>query len=91
MEDVIGVEVERVKMIVVCRSAGTVVHWESLQRDWIIQRCCVDFPPNGELTVFLGLKMNISCLVVGHPQLHKMLAVLTLMQAPAVAVLWQSL
>ena len=30
------VEVERVKMAVVCRSAGTVVHLEWLQRDWII-------------------------------------------------------
>ena len=27
------VEVERVKMVMVCRSAGTAVHWESLQRD----------------------------------------------------------
>ena len=39
------VEVERVKMAVVCRSAGTAVHWQSLQRDLIIQKCCVDFPP----------------------------------------------
>ena len=39
------VEVERVKMVVVCRSAGTAVHWESLQRDLIIQKCCVDVPP----------------------------------------------
>ena len=32
-------EVERVKMVVVCQSGGTAVHWESLQSDWIIQRC----------------------------------------------------
>ena len=30
-------------MAVVCQSDGTAVHWESLQRDWIIQKCCVDF------------------------------------------------
>ena len=35
------VVVERVKMVVVCQSLGTAVHWESLQRDWIIQKCCV--------------------------------------------------
>ena len=33
------VEVERVKMIVVCRSADT-VEWH--QRGWIIQKCYVD-------------------------------------------------
>ena len=38
------VEVERVKMVVVCRSAGTVVHLESHQRGLTIQNCCVDFP-----------------------------------------------
>ena len=38
------VEVERVKMAVVCPSADTEAHWESLQRDWIIQKCCADFP-----------------------------------------------
>ena len=32
------VEVERVKMAVVCPSADTEAHWESLQRDWIIQK-----------------------------------------------------
>ena len=31
-------------MVVVCRSAGTAVHWESLQRDWIIQKCGVVHP-----------------------------------------------
>ena len=36
------VEVERVKMVVVCQSAGTVVHLESLQRGLTIQNCCVD-------------------------------------------------
>ena len=45
------VEVERVEMVVMGRSAGTVVHWESLQRDWIIQKCCVDFPPVVQLKV----------------------------------------
>ena len=61
------VEVERVKMVVVCRSAGTAVHWESLQSDWIIQKCCVDCcesAAEGGLTVFVGLKLNISCLEV---------------------------
>ena len=38
------VEVERVKMVVVCQSAGTVVHLESHQRGLTIQKCCVDFP-----------------------------------------------
>ena len=38
------VEVERVKMVVVCRSAGTVVHLVSHQRGLTIQKCCVDFP-----------------------------------------------
>ena len=38
------VEVERVKMVVVSQSAGTAVHWESLQRDWIIQKCRIEFP-----------------------------------------------
>ena len=32
-------------MVVVCPSDGTVVHWELLQRDWIIKKCFVDFPP----------------------------------------------
>ena len=38
------VEVESVKMVVVCRSAGTVIHLESHQRGLTIQKCCVDFP-----------------------------------------------
>ena len=36
------VEVERVKMVVMCRSAGTVVRKVSFQRDLIIKKCCVD-------------------------------------------------
>ena len=36
------VEVERVKMAVVCRSAGTVVWMEYFQTDLIIQKCCAD-------------------------------------------------
>ena len=39
------VEVERVKMVVVCQSAGTVVCMEYFQRDLIIQKCCVDCLP----------------------------------------------
>ena len=50
----VQVEVERVKMVVVCRSAGTVVHRELLQRDWIIQKCCVDFPPVVKLQLNVG-------------------------------------
>ena len=41
----VQVEVERVKMAVVCRSAGTVVCLESLQRDMTIKKCCVDCLP----------------------------------------------
>ena len=37
-------EVERVKMVVVCRSAGTAVHLESHQRCLTIQKCCIYFP-----------------------------------------------
>ena len=48
------VEVERVKMGVACQSAGTAVHWESLQRGWIIQKCCVDFPPVVKLQLKVG-------------------------------------
>ena len=36
-------EVERVKMVVVCQSAGTVVWMEYFQKDLTIQKCCVDF------------------------------------------------
>ena len=39
------VEVERFKMVVVCRPAGTVVCLEYFQRDLIIQKCCVDSFP----------------------------------------------
>ena len=35
------VEVERVKMVVVCRSAGTLVQKKCFQRDLIIQKCGV--------------------------------------------------
>ena len=38
------VELERVKMVVVCRSAGILVHLESHQRGLTIQKCCVDCP-----------------------------------------------
>ena len=48
------VEVERVKMVVVHQSAGIVVHWESLQRDWIIQNCGVDFLPVVTLQLKVG-------------------------------------
>ena len=48
------VEVERVKMVVVCQSAYTAMNWESHQGDWIIQKCCVDFP----LIVQLQLKVG---------------------------------
>ena len=39
------VEVERVKMAVVCLSADTVEHLEYPQRDWIILKCYADSPP----------------------------------------------
>ena len=48
------VEVERVKLVAVCRSAGTVVHSESLERDCIIHKCCVDFPPIVKLQLKVG-------------------------------------
>ena len=48
------VEVERVKMTVVCPSGDTEAHWESLQRDWIIQNCCTYF----SLVVKLQLKVG---------------------------------
>ena len=48
------VEVERMKMVMACRSAGTAVHWESLQSDWIIQKCCVDFPLIMKLQLKVG-------------------------------------
>ena len=48
------VEVERVKLVAVCRSAGTVVHSESLERDCIIHKCCVDFPPVVKLQLKVG-------------------------------------
>ena len=35
------VEVERVKMVVVYRSADAVAHLGSHRRGWIIQKCCV--------------------------------------------------
>ena len=48
------VEVERVKMIVVCLSAGPVVHWKSIIRDWIIQKRYVEFPPVVKLQLKVG-------------------------------------
>ena len=39
------VEVERVKMVVVCQSAGTVEHLGSHQRGSTIRKCCVDCLP----------------------------------------------
>ena len=39
------VEVEKVKMVAVCPSAGTVVCLDCFQRDLTIQKCCVDYPP----------------------------------------------
>ena len=39
------VEVEMVKIAVVCPFAGTVVCLECFQRDLTIQKCCVDCPP----------------------------------------------
>ena len=39
------VEDERVKMVVVCRSDGTVVLLEYFKRDLLIQGCCVDGLP----------------------------------------------
>ena len=48
------VGVERVKMVVACLSAGTAIHFKSLQRDWIIQKCCVDFPPVLQLQLKVG-------------------------------------
>ena len=59
------VEVERLKMVVVCPSAGTVVHLESFQRDLTIQKCCVSCSPDameGGLIAVPGIKVNISCL-----------------------------
>ena len=51
------VEVERVKMAVVYPSpdtADTAAHWELLQRDWIIQKCCADFPPVVKVQLKVG-------------------------------------
>ena len=39
------VEVERVKMVVVCRSADTVEHLGWRRRGWIILKCYVDCVP----------------------------------------------
>ena len=44
-QETVLVEVERVKMVVVCQSAGTVVHLGSHQRGSTIQKCCVDCLP----------------------------------------------
>ena len=48
------VEVERVKMSVVCPSADTEAHWELLQRDWIIQKYCADFRPVVKMQLKVG-------------------------------------
>ena len=48
------VEVERVKMVVVCLSAGTVVHLESHQRDRRNQKCYIEFPPVVKLQLKVG-------------------------------------
>ena len=48
------VEAERVKKAVVCPSADTETHWESMQRDWIIQNCCADFPPVVKVRLKVG-------------------------------------
>ena len=88
-------EIERVKMAVVCPSADTAVtatHCESLQRNWIIQKCCADFPPVVKVQLKVGRKASVwKSQAVGHPQLRKKLAVLTLMKTLVVAVLWQTL
>ena len=41
-------------MVVLYRSADTAVHWESLQRDWIIHKCFIDFPPVVHLQLKVG-------------------------------------
>ena len=48
------VEVERMQMAVLCPSADTAAHWESLQRDWIIQKCCADVPPVVKVQLNVG-------------------------------------
>ena len=48
------VKAERVKMAVVCPSADAEAHWELLQRDWIIEKCCADFPPAVKLQLKVG-------------------------------------
>ena len=58
------VEVERVKMVVVCRSAGIVVCLECFQRDLRIQKSCVDCLPvvlrqrKADLMSLLGSKQT---------------------------------
>ena len=57
-----------------------------------VLKCCVDFPPVVKLQLKVGWKSSVwKSQAVGHPQLKKMLAVLTLIKALMVAVLWQSL
>ena len=55
-------------MVVVCRSAGTVVCLEYFQRDWIIQKCCVDCLPVAQrqwmAVKCLCCAQSISCLEV---------------------------
>ena len=77
-------EIEREKMAVVCPSADTAdtaAHCESLQRDWIIQKCCADFPPVVKVQLKVSRKASVwKSQAVGHPQLCKKLSVLTLMK-----------
>ena len=54
------VEVERVKMVVVCQYAGTVVYLECCQRDLKIQKCCVDCFP----VLLMQWKAGSMCLLV---------------------------
>ena len=63
-------EIERVKMVVVCRSADTVEHLEYPQRDWIIVKCCVDSPPVVKVQLNGGCKSSVwKPQTIGHPQL----------------------
>ena len=65
-------EVERVKMAVVCLSADTVEHLEQLQRDWIMLKCCADSPPVVKVQLKGGCKSFVwKTQAVGHPQPHK--------------------
>ena len=62
------VEAERVKMVVACRSAGTTLGIPLKRLDNSKVLCCLssccEAATEGGLTVFVGLKVNISCLEV---------------------------